>query len=457
MALLIIPVAVLAHAYLKASSPRAGEKLAVAPTRIALIFSNPVELAVTSIKLFTMDSVEIPLGSLKAHESERSGLFVDVPVALQPREYRVRWRTTSADGHPIQGSFRFTVLPPARAETTAALVEEEAHEEVNDSTAEHMLHDDDPDAVREGLGGINIPRAIVRWLSLLALFAGAGAAAFALLVLPRLRASAVVEPTAIVAIDRAVRVVGLVSAIAVAALVIPRLWAASAAVVDTGSPAIMTYATSTANGRMLLAQLITAAIAIVGFAIAARSRRPGELLAAIGMVAVIVATSYEGHAAAADSPTVIGLLTVVHVLASSIWFGMLLIVVAVAIPRMLRSSEARPLPAVAALIGIFSPIALTCGITAALVGGVLGFMHIGSFAALVRSDYGRTLIVKVAIVALVFGTGMYNWRRMKPALIDPAGADRLTRSATAELVLGALVLAATALLVALPSPASLAP
>jgi hypothetical protein len=46
---------------------------------------------------------------------------------------------------------------------------------------------------------------------------------------------------------------------------------------------------------------------------------------------------------------------------------------------------------------------------------------------------------------------------MKPALGDPTGSERLVRSATVELVLGVLVLAATAVLVALPAPASLAP
>lgn len=457
LALLLLPVVVLAHAYLERSSPKAGEKLAAPPKQVVLIFSKPVELAVTSIQLWTVDSVSIPVSAPRAHPAEPAGIVVDVP-ALTPREYRVRWRTTSADGHPIQGSFRFTVLSPPGADAAAARVEEAVHdEETMDSTEHVMMHDDDPDAVREGLGGVSIPRTIARWLSFLALFAATGAAAFLWLVLPKLRTSALVEPAATAAIDQGIRLTGTVAAFAIAALVLPQLWSASADVVDTGSSAIMTYATNTAAGRALLAQLVGAVIAAIGFTTLPRSRRTGEVLALVGAVTAIVATSYGGHPAAAGSPVLITLLTIVHVLASSIWFGMLLIVAAVAIPRMLRSSTVRPVPAIAAVINIFSPIALVCGGAAVSVGVILAFLHVGSFAALVRSDYGRTLMVKVVLVLLVFGTGFFNWKRMKPALGDPAGGDRLARSATAELVIAALVLAATAILVALPSPASLAP
>jgi putative copper export protein len=62
------------------------------------------------------------------------------------------------------------------------------------------------------------------------------------------------------------------------------------------------------------------------------------------------------------------------------------------------------------------------------------------------------LLVKVALFAAVSLFGAYNWRRLTPALEDPDRLHVLRRSATTELVVGALLLAATAALVALPAP-----
>jgi putative copper export protein len=80
------------------------------------------------------------------------------------------------------------------------------------------------------------------------------------------------------------------------------------------------------------------------------------------------------------------------------------------------------------------------------------WFHLGSVGALTTSAYGRTLLVKLALLALVVATGAYNWRRVRPNLVDGCGARRLRRSAWVELAVGAAVLAVTAVLVATPLP-----
>jgi copper transport protein len=108
--------------------------------------------------------------------------------------------------------------------------------------------------------------------------------------------------------------------------------------------------------------------------------------------------------------------------------------------------------AAAALVGAFSPWALACAAVAAATGGVSAWLHLGAPAAFWSTAYGRTLLVKLALVAPVAATGAYNWRRLRPALA--AGREDVTRllarTATVELVVAALVLAATAVLVATP-------
>jgi putative copper export protein len=97
----------------------------------------------------------------------------------------------------------------------------------------------------------------------------------------------------------------------------------------------------------------------------------------------------------------------------------------------------RPAPPPAAIAG-----ALT------VTGLFAAWVHMGSIPALWESTYGQTLVVKLAVLSGVFGTGAYNWLRLKPALGDELGATRLRRSATVEIAIGILVLLVTAVLVA---------
>jgi len=93
---------------------------------------------------------------------------------------------------------------------------------------------------------------------------------------------------------------------------------------------------------------------------------------------------------------------------------------------------------------------------AALTGLFAAWLHIGFSSALWTSDYGRTLLIKLAILSIVLATGAYNWRRVRPSLGDDTGARRMQRSATAELAVGVLVVIVTAVLVATPPPVDMA-
>jgi putative copper export protein len=80
------------------------------------------------------------------------------------------------------------------------------------------------------------------------------------------------------------------------------------------------------------------------------------------------------------------------------------------------------------------------------------WLHLGTVPALWTTGYGRTLLLKLGVASLVFGTGAYNWLRVKPALEREEAAGPLRRSATIELTVALVVLAVTAVLVATPLP-----
>jgi putative copper export protein len=129
------------------------------------------------------------------------------------------------------------------------------------------------------------------------------------------------------------------------------------------------------------------------------------------------------------------------------------------IPAALRAEPGSRALGVAALVRAFSPVALGCAGLVVLSGVGTALLHMAELSELWGSAYGRTLLLKVAIVGLVAAAGAYNWKRLTPALGEEAGVGRLRRSATGELAAAAVVLLVTAVLVAVqperhPTPAT---
>ncbi len=76
--------------------------------------------------------------------------------------------------------------------------------------------------------------------------------------------------------------------------------------------------------------------------------------------------------------------------------------------------------------------------------------------ALWQTRYGQVLLLKLALLAITAGIGLYNWKRGTPSLSATAqGPQHLRRAATVELVVGVGVLLVTAILVATPTPMDL--
>jgi copper transport protein len=79
-------------------------------------------------------------------------------------------------------------------------------------------------------------------------------------------------------------------------------------------------------------------------------------------------------------------------------------------------------------------------------------VHLGSLSALTGTAYGKTLLGKLAVVAVVAVAGVVNWRSLRPKLGSDGVPQRLRRSAAFELAAALLVLVITAALVGTPLP-----
>ena len=97
-----------AHAVLEATTPKNGAKLGALPAEVTLRFDEP------PIGVGAVVQVSDPTGRVVSAGSPR---IVDdiVHEALAPASpvptgtYRVAWRVTSDDGHPVSGKFAFTL------------------------------------------------------------------------------------------------------------------------------------------------------------------------------------------------------------------------------------------------------------------------------------------------------------------------------------------------------------
>lgn len=95
-----------AHTSLKESSPADGQTVSP-PTEIVLTFTDPVNQAVEPRVVVTgPDDTKHQSGKAVAE-----GAVVTQQLAgeLAPGEYTVGWRVVAQDGHPVSGSFTFTV------------------------------------------------------------------------------------------------------------------------------------------------------------------------------------------------------------------------------------------------------------------------------------------------------------------------------------------------------------
>ncbi|SCG18673.1 hypothetical protein GA0070610_5024 [Micromonospora echinofusca] len=106
-ALLLVPAApAAAHNTLRAASPADGDRLATPPTRVTLEFTQRLDPTFTTIALSDAARRKIPTGA-PAVDGTKGTVTVD--ETLGEGTYTVAYRIVSADGHPVQGSYTFTV------------------------------------------------------------------------------------------------------------------------------------------------------------------------------------------------------------------------------------------------------------------------------------------------------------------------------------------------------------
>jgi copper transport protein len=154
-----------------------------------------------------------------------------------------------------------------------------------------------------------------------------------------------------------------------------------------------------------------------------------------------------GHAAASARFTSLMIAADwLHVLGGAGWLGSLFSLMVIGVPIALTLELADRWASVASLVNAFSPVALVSAGVVVVSGIFASWVHLERLSGLWQTTYGKVLLVKLLFVAIAFGIGGYNFKRVQPQLSNQLGTQRLRRSAAAELGTSFLILLVTGLL-----------
>ncbi|WP_311270241.1 copper homeostasis membrane protein CopD [Sphingobium sp. WCS2017Hpa-17] len=220
--------------------------------------------------------------------------------------------------------------------------------------------------------------------------------------------------------------------------------------------------TETSVGWALLARL--AVLTILGIAaLTPVLRRMAGLVLLTFLAAIAVASlAWSGHGAATEGP--VGMVhlasDIIHLLAAAAWIGALGAFVLI-VSRRPQTPEI--LNAAHRALASFATVgAIIVGLIVA-TGLVNSYLLVGprNVLRLAESDYGRLLLIKLTLFAIMLGLAAGNRFRLTPALGKAIGRDgtaaavvRLKRSLWIETCAGILILGLVAWLGTLPPPAS---
>ncbi|HEX5779539.1 MAG TPA: copper resistance protein CopC [Xanthobacteraceae bacterium] len=395
----------MAHAVLVASEPADGAILAAPPARLTLTFNEPVAPLV--LRLIRPDGTE------QAAAVKQAGATLEVSPSGEIRDgtHLLSWRVVSADGHPIGGTVVFSV----------------GH-------------------ASEG-GGPSLERApgvaltaiwVARVATYIAMFVGVGGVFFVVWVAagPPYPAGRFLHTLLLVGLVAAPVSLGLQG---VDLLSVPLTYLATSAVWQAGLRS--SYA-------------MTAAAAFVSFfvawvALAVSSRRTARIAASIAFVGVGLALAASGHASAAEPQFLMRSAVFVHALSIAFWMGALL---PLAASRPDRSQGPRTALRRLSRVVPFVLAALLAS------GAVLAWVQVGEVPALWRTDYGRLLLAKLGLFALLLAVALYNRfaPRGRASIDEPAASRAFVRTMRIEIALALAIFAVTAGWRFAPPPRALA-
>lgn len=405
-----------AHASLASVSPREESRLdpAKLPAEVAFSFTEPLDPTYTEAHVLDGGQRRVEAGPSRVVAPQR--LALPFPDSLPDGVYVVTWRALSTvDGHTTAGAFwylvgnatipeNFTAQAPARAADSGGPVEQAG-----------------------------------RGFAMLGLFLVAGVSASVLF----LAGPVPLAP------DRfrvgAARLAIAGAAVALAGALVAGL-AYAARVADGG--AALDALLGTRIGQTWVARVALTALALAATALASRFPIAGWRSALALSGAALLAQALASHGAGLPIPALGVLMDAVHLGAGAVWLGGL-----PAVALALAGADRRER---AAMILSFSALATWSVAITVLTGAAMSFAHLGSVANLWLTPWGRALVVKLALVAVLLAMGVWNKWVLVPRIArgEESGFEGLWRAVSAESAVALALVVSVVLLTGTSPPSS---
>lgn len=445
VALFITPAIVFAHARLVRSSPTANASLPAPPDRIALWFSERPELRFTSVQLLDSAGHVIAMGAPRV-DVDLAGVVAAITAPLGVGRYTVVWRTAAADGHPTSGKFAFTVTSaPATSPIVAPAGGAPDSVSVRIDTVARRI----PNSIVQPERPPAMPTA-ARWAELVAALSLIGALIVRLAVLPR---ADLPSETFIDASDR-LRRLGHATLTLFVLATLMRVAAESTLVMGDGESrlhAMLVAVRDTRWGHGWSFGAAGAVLAIVGL-FAARRSMSGWVAAAVGAVLICLGEALTGHAAASSRSALAIAADVTHVLGAGGWIGGLAALLLSVFPAIGALEQVQESRVGSRVVRAYHATAVESVAIVAISALLAAWLRLPAVNALWSTTYGRILLIKVCVVLVVLAFGGYHYRSAVSVEWGAGTAGKFRRSAAAELVVGAIVVAITAVLISTPLP-----
>ncbi len=436
LALLGLAAPAAAHASLISTTPRPDQVLAAAPKTVSLTFSDAIDLKTALVQVLEPSGAPLAVGDPVHVAAKPNTLEVTLPVELAQGTRTVLYRVVSADGHPLQGSFRFSVGVATASAT--------------------------PDALVSDGGALGLYLGIARWVAFVGLALAVGTLLLVVLAWP--------GGLGVPAVRRMIwSGLGALAGASTASLLLygPYVQGTGLSGIASG----LDYGISTRIGTLLLVRLALVAVVVVALALWLRGARESGRVGGAGPVAATLlgggalALTWSLATHSAEGSRFVTLpVDLVHMMAMSAWLG--------GMPALLvLLLKVKDSAALTKAVPMFSRTATICVIALVATGVLQAWRQVGSADALTSTTYGDWLLVKVGLVLGIVALGGFARWWATPRLVAAhavpegrgsrragvstarsaaveAGSARLGRVVALETSLGAVVLAVTATLVA---------
>lgn len=438
------------HAVLEESVPARGAQLEEAPPEVVFTFNEPVEASLGAVRIFDTEGNQVQTANLVHPGGRSESVGAEVPRELAEGLYTATYRVVSADAHPVAGGITFTVGEAGQGESGFA----------PGKTISELIAGSETGPVTE------VGFWLVRWIGYLAIALALGAVTWLLFVLgPRTGARAEAEEELLSRFRKLMLPVAAVGImVSLAAIPFQGAIAGGSSFWQAFGSGIPGEVIDTRFGTVMLAR--AAAWTVLAGLVAFRPAgfRSASVVSVVGLLTALwlaVTPALAGHASTRDPGWLLIPSDIVHVAAMAVWTGGL-VAMLVVLPVLTRRIEA---PAERTIVLTettmrFSAIALAAVALIGVSGAVQAILEVGSLGALLDTQFGRAVLIKIVLFAVLVVLGAVNRARIVPGLVRrmeeraaPGKPGRRLRfNLRLEVLLIVGVLGVTAALVSYPPP-----